>query len=137
MCIRDRTKVDRFTATFRHAFSDAVSIRNLTRWQRVHQYSQTSAPQGVFCLASGLQPIGATPDATVGVPCPSGQDMAGNYYPAGPRGLVRDQLNELLYNQTDLTIVSGTKGGVHNTLVIGGSLSQEDYSCLLYTSRCV
>ena len=54
-----KTKVDRFTATFRHAFSDAVSIRNLTRWQRVHQYSQTSAPQGVFCLASGLQPIGA------------------------------------------------------------------------------
>ncbi|MGN6288341.1 MAG: TonB-dependent receptor [Sphingopyxis terrae] len=123
-----KTKVDRFTATFRHAFSDAVSIRNLTRWQRVHQYSQTSAPQGVFCLASGLQPIGATPDATVGVACPSGQDMAGYYYPAGPRGLVRDQLNELLYNQTDLTIVSGTKGGVHNTLVIGGSLSQEDYS---------
>ena len=33
-----KTKVDRFTATFRHAFSDAVSIRNLTRWQRVHQY---------------------------------------------------------------------------------------------------
>ena len=50
-------RVDRLTATFRHAFSDNVSIRNLTRWQRVGQYSQTSAPQGVFCLASGLQPI--------------------------------------------------------------------------------
>ena len=38
--------VDRLTVTFRHDFSDMVSVRNLTRWQRVDQYSQTSAPQG-------------------------------------------------------------------------------------------
>ena len=125
---KQETKVDRLTATFRHAFSDNVSIRNLTRWQRVHQYSQTSAPQGVFCLANGLQPIGANAAATVGIPCPAGQNTPGTYYPSGPRGLVRDQVNDLLHNQTDLTILSGTKGGMFNTLVIGASYSQEDYS---------
>ncbi|APZ97890.1 TonB-dependent siderophore receptor [Sphingopyxis sp. QXT-31] len=123
-----KTKVDRLTATFRHAFSDKVSIRNLTRWQRVAQYSQTSAPQGVFCLANGLQPIGNGPNATVGLPCPAGQNTPGFYYPAGPRGLVRDQVNDLLHNQTDLTILSGAKGGFFNTLVIGVSATQEDYS---------
>lgn len=123
-----KTKVDRFTATFRHTFSDNVSIRNLTRWQRVHQYSQTSAPQGVFCLANGLQPIGSGPDATVGSACPAGQNTPGFYYPAGPRGLVRDQINDLLHNQTDLTVVSGSKGGLFNTFVIGASATQEDYS---------
>lgn len=123
-----KTKVDRLTATFRHEFSDKVSVRNLTRWQRVHQYSQTSAPQGVFCLANGLQPIGNGPNATVGLPCPTGQNTPGFYYPAGPRGLVRDQVNDLLHNQTDLTILSGAKGGFFNTLVIGASATQEDYS---------
>lgn len=124
---RQETKVDRLTATFRHAFSDDVSIRNLTRWQRVHQYSQTSAPQGVFCLDNGLQPVGANGTATVGIPCLAGQNP-GFYYPSGPRGLVRDQINDLLHNQTDLTITSGAKGGLFNTLVIGASYSREDYS---------
>ncbi|MGR4892062.1 TonB-dependent receptor [Sphingopyxis sp. LARHCG72] len=123
-----KTKVDRLTATFRHAFSDSVSVRNLTRWQRVHQYSQTSAPQGVFCLANGLQPIGANATSTVGIPCPAGQNTPGTFYPSGPRGLVRDQVNDLLHNQTDLTILSGARGGLFNTLVIGASYSQEDYS---------
>ena len=58
-----KTDVDRATATFSHAFSDAVSIRNLTRWQRVRQDSHTSAPQGTFCLSgTGLQPVGGDPD---------------------------------------------------------------------------
>jgi catecholate siderophore receptor len=124
---KQKTKVDRLTATFRHAFSDNVSIRNLTRWQRVGQYSQTSAPQGVFCLASGLQPIGAGPNSTVGIACPAGQNVPGTYYQSGPRGLVRDQVNDLLHNQTDLTIVTGETGGTRNTLVVGASFSREDY----------
>ncbi len=123
-----KTKVDRLTATFRHAFSDTVSIRNLTRWQRVAQYSQTSAPQGVFCLANGLQPVGSGPNSTVGIACAAGMNTPGFYYPSGPRGLVRDQVNDLLHNQTDLTILSGAKGGFFNTLVIGASATQEDYS---------
>ncbi|MGB3847162.1 MAG: TonB-dependent receptor [Sphingopyxis sp.] len=125
---KQKTRVDRLTATFRHAFSDNVSIRNLTRWQRVGQYSQTSAPQGTFCLANGLQPVGALPDSTAGKPCETGMNTPGFYYPSGPRGLVRDQVNDLLHNQTDLTILSGSKGGLFNTLVIGASATQEDYS---------
>ena len=122
------TTVDRLTAEFRHAFSDAVSLRNLTRWQRVRQYSQTSAPQGTFCLSStGLQPVGATGDATTGIACPA--DLAPGFYrPSGPRGLVRDQVNELLQNQTDLHFEAGDKGGIFNTLVVGGSFTQEDYA---------
>jgi catecholate siderophore receptor len=124
----DEQKVDinRFTAIFSHDFSDHVSLRTLGRWQRVHQYSQTSAPQGTICLASGVQPI---TDATLtkAAACPAGM-AAGSYRPSGPRGLVRDQLNDLLYTQTDLRIVSGDAGGVRNTLVIGASATQEDYS---------
>lgn len=122
-----KTKVDRLTATFRHAFSDNVSIRNLTRWQRVGAYTQTSAPQGVFCLANGLQPIGAGPNSTVGIACPVGQNVPGTYYQSGPRGLVRDQVNDALHNQTDLTIVTGEPGGTRNTLVVGASFTREDY----------
>lgn len=122
-----KTKVNRLTATFRHAFSENVSIRNLTRWQRVHQYSQTSAPQGVFCLANGLQPVGSGPTSTVGIACPTDRNTPGTYYPSGPRGLVRDQINDLLHNQTDLTVVTGETGGTRNTLVIGASISREDY----------
>lgn len=111
--------VDRLTAIFSHEFSDSVSIRNLTRWQRVDQGSQTSAPQGTWCLSNGQTPLG--------VACPAGTNTPGSFYPSGPRGLVREQLNDLLHNQTDLRVVSGTKGGIFNTLVIGASFSQEDY----------
>jgi catecholate siderophore receptor len=117
---RQRITVDRLTATFEHAISDRISIRNLTRWQRVAQPSRTSAPQSAtngtgWCLPSGLDALG-NPCATPGF-----------YTPSGPRGLVRDQLNQLLYNQTDLTWESGEAGALHNTLVAGGSYTREDY----------
>jgi catecholate siderophore receptor len=138
------TTIDRLTATFRHSFSDSLSVRNLTRWQRVRQYSQTSAPQGTFCLANGFQPISAGPNNATGLACTvtinnvsvNGGPMQnvavavapGMFQPNGPRGLVRDQLNQMLHNQTDFRLVSGEKGGLHNILVVGGSLSWEDYS---------
>ncbi|HEX8028990.1 MAG TPA: TonB-dependent receptor plug domain-containing protein, partial [Vicinamibacterales bacterium] len=140
------TDVDRVTATFKHSFSDHVSIRNQTRYQRVAQYSQTSAPQGTFCLtATGRQPVPTSPTSGVGAACtltianvalanggfgttPTITVAPGFFQPNGPRGLVRDQLNTLFYNQTDLRIESGAKGGFHNTLVIGGALTWEDYS---------
>ncbi len=121
-----KTKVDRLTATFRHTFSENISIRNLTRWQRVGGYSQTSAPQGTFCLANGLQPVGSGPNSTVGIACPAGL-APGQYLPSGPRGLVRDQVNDLIHNQTDLTVTMGEVGGTRNTLVVGASFSREDY----------
>ncbi|MBS0504410.1 MAG: TonB-dependent receptor [Proteobacteria bacterium] len=119
--------VDRLSAIFSHDFGDDVSVRNLTRWQRVHQYSQTSAPQGTFCLAgTGRQPVTAAANDTVGAPCPAGL-APGSWQPSGPRGLVRDQENQLFYNQSDLKWVTGEKGGVRNTLVVGASFTWEDY----------
>jgi catecholate siderophore receptor len=140
-----KTTVNRLTATFAHRFSDELSIRNLTRWQRVRQDSVTSAPQGIFCLtATGRQPITAGPNDTTGLACSttianvatgSGAALGsvtitvppGFFQPNGPRGLVRDQVNDLAYNQTDLRWETGEKGGFRNTLVVGGQLSWEGY----------
>ncbi|WP_370308163.1 TonB-dependent receptor [Sphingobium abikonense] len=122
---RQDIDIDRFTAIFAHQFSDAVSLRTLGRWQRVRQDSVTSAPQGTYCLSTGVQPI-TDVDLVTPLACPTGL-ANGTYRPSGPRGLVRNQLNDLLYTQTDLRIVSGDAGGMRNTLVIGASATQEDY----------
>ena len=117
---RQRITLDRLTATFDHRFNDRVTIRNLTRWQRVAQPTRTSAPQSAvngtgWCLPGGRDALGN--------PC----GTPGFYTPSGPRGLERDQLNQLFYNQTDLRWEAGTPGGLHNILVLGGSFTQEDY----------
>ena len=122
---RQDIDIDRFTAIFAHQFSDAVSLRTLGRWQRVRQDSITSAPQGTYCLVGGVQPVTAA-NLTTPLACPAGM-AAGTYRPSGPRGLVRDQLNDLFYAQSDLRIVSGDATGIRNTLVIGASATQEDY----------
>jgi catecholate siderophore receptor len=120
-------RVDRLTATLRHDFSETVSLRNLTRWQRVGALTVASAPQGVYCLtSSGRQPISAGPSNPIGLACPAGL-APGFFQPTGPHGRVRDQVNDLLYNQADLRLETGNEGGIRNTLVIGGSLSFEDY----------
>ncbi len=124
---RQDSTVDRFTATFRHQIDEHWSVRNLTRWQQVTQYSVTSAPQGTFCLAStNRQPMTATPGATIGASCPTNLP-AGFYLPSGPRGLVRDQQNQMLTNQIDLRHEAGAKGGFHNVLNIGMSGMIENY----------
>ncbi|HEV2866124.1 MAG TPA: TonB-dependent receptor, partial [Allosphingosinicella sp.] len=124
---RQAIDVDRLTATVRHEFSPSLSLRNLTRWQRVGQYSQTSSPEGTFCLSgTGRQPVGADATTSIGLPCPEGLPP-GFYRPSGPRGRIRDQENQLLHTQTDLRAETGREGGLHNTLVIGGSLTWEDY----------
>jgi catecholate siderophore receptor len=128
--------VDQLTLKFEHDFSDGVSIRNLSRWQRIGQVSVTSNLGGTFCLADGTPAgttAGTTPNGTP-IACGVGQ-LPGFYYPAqlndaarGGRGNVHDQENQLLYNQTDLKIVSGEEGGTRNTLVIGGAYTLEDYA---------
>jgi catecholate siderophore receptor len=121
--------VDRLTATFHHDLSRGVRIRNLTRWQRVDQYSQTTAPQGTFCLTgTGRQPVAANATATVGLACPANL-LPGQFQRSsgGPVGLVRDQENQLLHNQTDLSWEVGEEGALRNVLVVGGSLTFEDY----------
>jgi catecholate siderophore receptor len=122
-----RITIDRITATFRHEFSDSLLLRNLTRWQQVDQYSQTSSAEGTWCLTgTGLQPVPAGPNATSGAACPAGL-APGFYRPSGPRGRVRDQSNSLIHNQTDLSWTAGEAGSLRNTMVVGASLSREDY----------
>ncbi|RYD60797.1 MAG: TonB-dependent siderophore receptor, partial [Sphingomonadales bacterium] len=75
-----KINVDQATAIFDHAFSDSVSIRNLTRWQDVRQFARVNPPQGTFCLSTGLLATGAPCPATV---------PAGYYLPSGPRGTTR------------------------------------------------
>ena len=133
--------VDQATATVSHRFSDKVSIRNLSRWQRVQQDSLTSAPQGVFCLANNRTPTGAACTASFTAPVIDGGVLRpataaapfvvtvqpGFFLGNGPRGFVRNQENQILYNQTDLRAVFDT-AGLEHTLVVGASVSQEDYT---------
>ena len=133
----DRQKIvqDRVTLQLDHEFNDKLSVRNLTRWQRVHQPSRTSAPQGTICLENGLQPNGQACTVTLTNVLTNAGTLGsvtvvvppGFFQPNGPRGFVRDQENKLFYNQTDVTLVTGEEGGTRNTLVVGGSLTWEDY----------
>ena len=125
---RQDVTVDRATAIFNHDLSDDMTIRNLTRWQRIGQYSQTTAPQGIFCLATtGRQPVAANATAAQGLACPANLQPGQFQRSGNPIGLVRDQENQLLHNQTDFRWVSGVQGGLRNILVVGGSLTWEDY----------
>ena len=129
---KQQVTVDRLTATFAHDFGGGASLRNLTRWQRVGQYSVTSAPQGTFCLAAtGRQPVATSATNAQGLSCSPPTTAvaipAGQWLPSGPRGLVRDQENQLLTNQTDVRLTQGRKGGVFNTLNVGVSVLVEDY----------
>ncbi|SFP82364.1 TonB-dependent receptor [Sphingomonas rubra] len=124
---RQDQQVDRFTATFRHQVNEQLSVRNLARWQRVEQDGVTSAPQGTFCLGTtGRQPVGESATATVGLPCPTGL-QPGFWRPSGPRGLVRDQVNKLLYDQIDIRHEAGKRGGIRNVANIGVSGAIEQY----------
>lgn len=110
---QDQT-VDQATAIFEHEFSDLLSIRNLSRWQRVEQNLVVDPPQGTYCLANGL--------SATGTACAAGQ-VRGTLYPSGPRGNFRYSENQSLYNQLDLTF--DIPGG--HRLVLGTSVMQEDY----------
>jgi catecholate siderophore receptor len=108
--------VDGLTATFEHDFSDGFSLRNLTRWQQVDQYLVVDPPQGAWCLDAGINPW-------TGAACTT---PPGTYQPSGPRGNLRDTTNDILINQTDLTIELET-GAIWHTLVTGFSFSTETY----------
>ncbi|RYF21073.1 MAG: TonB-dependent receptor, partial [Oxalobacteraceae bacterium] len=118
---QDQT-IDIATAIIEHEFSDSLSIRNLTRWQKVEADIRVNPPQGTFCLADGTV-ANSTAAAT---PCSSTQ-TPGTFYPSGPRGTTRLTTTEMLYNQLDLSAVFNT-GGIEHTMTIGASFAQEDYT---------
>ena len=114
---------DAFQAIFSHKLSDAVKIRNLTRYEKIRQNTVTSQPNGTFCLAStGLQPAnvqGVAADCPATVP-------AGYYLPTGGRGVQRFITNDTAYNQLDLSAEFAT-GGVQHSLVAGVSALWEGF----------
>jgi len=117
--------VDQATLTFEHQISDAVSIRNLSRWQQVSQLTVVGPPQGTYCLTTGVTPTGGS--CTVNVTGIGSVTVPNGYYLiGGPRGNLRDSQNEIMYNQLDLRAVFNT-GAIEHTLVAGASASWEKY----------
>ncbi len=120
-------KVDTLTGIFEHAFSDNLSIRNLSRFSKVTQFIRANPPQGAFCLANGQQPAGWSQNATTintsgYIACTT----PGFYQPGGPRGTTRDSENTLLYNQTDLAARFST-GSIQHSIAAGVSFLSETY----------
>lgn len=123
--------IDMVTGVFEHDFSDALSVRNLTRWQKVTQLTIVDPPQGVFCLANGLRPAPWSQSATAAElsgfsACGPSDPAPGFYQPSGPRGTYRDTENTLLYSQSDLRWTFLT-GGARHTLAAGVALASETY----------
>jgi catecholate siderophore receptor len=119
-------RADAFTSVIQHRFADDFSLRNLTRAQKVHQFTLADPPQGTFCEPDNLTPSGTSctlnPGTFLQIVVPPGM-----YMPSGPRGNIRDTTNKILYNQTDLTSNFNT-GVIAHTLVTGVSLSHESYA---------
>jgi catecholate siderophore receptor len=92
---------DSVTGRFEHRFSDSVTIRNTTRFARVHNDQLISSPRFVGSVTT----LGPATQAV------------GNRKP-------RDQVDRLFINQTNLTAKFAT-GGIDHTLVIGGELVDE------------
>ena len=111
---------DAATFTLSHSFSDSLSIRNQTRWQKVTQRSVVNPPQGTFCLANNTSP------SNTGVTACAAGYLPDQYQPSGPRGTTRDTRNRLMATQTDLTASFGT-GGIQHTLVAGFAITEESY----------
>lgn len=134
---QQNSKTKSLQAIFNHAFSDSVSIRNLTRYENIRQNTVTSQPTGTFCLTStGLQPL-STPTAVntpaTAAACVSGTGAAaitvpaGYYLPTGGRGVQRFITNETAYNQFDITANFGT-GGIEHNMVVGVSALWEGFN---------
>lgn len=118
-----RINIDQATVIVDHEFTDKISIRNLSRYQNVKQFSIADGPEGTFCLLSGFNGSGAA-CTTPGYFTPSG----------GSRGNTRLTTNELFYSQTDLKAVVST-GGIEHTIDFGASVSRENYKAATGNSQ--
>lgn len=93
--------IDIATANLSHEFSDNLALRSVLRWGHVHNDGIMSAPRFVGAVTT-LN--GAT-------------QVVGNRKP-------RDQVDEILTNQTDLTFAFET-GAIRHTLVAGFEITEE------------
>ena len=123
--------VDILTGILEHRFSDTLSVRNLTRFQKVSQLIVIDPPQGTYCLANGQKPVAWSQSATATnltgfTACLASDPAPGFYQPSGPRGIYRDGENTLFINQTDFTLRFDT-GELRHTLVAGVAITSETF----------
>lgn len=127
---RQDSKTTSLQTIFSHQFSDSLKIRNLTRYENIHQDTVTSQPTGTFCLTStGRQPAdisGLAASCTITVANRPFTVPAGYYLPTGGRGVERSITNETAYNQLDVSADFST-GGLQHSLVVGVSALWEKY----------
>jgi catecholate siderophore receptor len=112
----DIQKIDADVATIdiESKINDQAKLHSITRYSDIHQQTTISAPQGTFCLSTGLTPAG--------VACSN----AGSYTVSGPRGFYRSTETKQFVNDTNLTLNFKT-GAIDHTLVAGGGFSHEEY----------
>ena len=108
-------ETDVATAIVDHAFSDTLSLRNLTRIGTTDQLSIVNPTQGTFCLDNGVNPA-------TGAAC----NAPGTYQPSGPRGNERDTTNRIVANQTDFLYDFAT-GTIEHNAVFGFSITREEF----------
>jgi len=123
----DKEHVDTDIATLKvvHAFSDKISLQNLTRYSHVRRDAVISASH---VSISGLP---ATTDAN-GNPVPAmPATPPGTYLPAGPQAFGRDTKTQMLTNQTNLSAEFYT-GSVKHALATGLEITRETYDRRTY-----
>jgi catecholate siderophore receptor len=126
----DRQQIQASTATLTttHVFDGGSSLRNLARYGKTRQLTTADAPQGVWCLDSGLNTSGTacTPAGTF-QPYTIGTGATAGVLATGPRGTTRDTVNDVVYDQLDLTWHFKT-GVVEHALVTGAAVMHESYA---------
>ncbi len=128
---KQHQKIDMLTGIIDHDFGNGLTVRNLSRYQKVTQKTIVDPPQGVYCLANGLKAVGWSQSTTATnitgfSPCLAADPAPGFYQPSGPRGNLRDTENTLLHNQTDFTW-DLELGGLRHNVVFGAAFFSEDF----------
>jgi catecholate siderophore receptor len=121
---RQQIQSSSITATLTHQFANGSSLRNLARFGRTTQLSTASAPQGVWCLDTG---ISATDTACTPAGSFQPYTLTAGVAGFGPRGTTRDTDNRMLFDELDLTMPFKT-GMIEHALVAGLALSHESFA---------
>ncbi|OUY05588.1 TonB-dependent receptor [Acinetobacter populi] len=103
------------TINIESQINDKLKLNSITRYSDIDQETTISAPQGTYCLSSGL--------TAAGVSCTT----PGQYVVSGPRGSYRDTETKQWTNDTNLVSQFNT-GLIEHALVTGIGFTQEDYT---------
>lgn len=110
----------RLSVLVEHDFNENSRLRNYTYYGQTERWTQVDSIRGSWCV-NGVNPYGMTlATRTCSVP-------DNTFLPnSGPHGYIRDENNQIIGNQTDF-ITRFATGSMQHDLVVGLSLSQEDF----------